>query len=59
MRLMIKAEFNARTNRELDGMREEIRKDIGYCEQRRRHNQAALAQVKRVQAQRKIMRMNL
>ena len=59
MKLTIKAEFAARTNRELDGMKEEIRKDIGYCEQRRRKNCAALADIRRVQAQRRIMRPNL
>jgi hypothetical protein len=59
MRLIIKADLQARTNRELDGMKEEIRKDLGCIEQRRRQDYAALADIRRVQRQRKIMRPNL
>lgn len=59
MKLISKADLYKKTDRELAGMKDEIRKDIGNCEQRRRRNQAALAAVRTVQAQRRIMRPNL
>jgi hypothetical protein len=59
MKLTIKANLQFRTNRELEGMKEEIRKDLGCCEERRRKNHAALGDIRRVQAQRRIMRPNL
>ena len=56
--MKLTALFNAqgKTSRELDAMREEICKDLGNCEQRRRHNCALLANVQRVQAQRRVRR---
>ena len=36
----------------------EIRRDIGYCEQRRQKDYAQLAEVRKVQGQRRIMRPN-
>ena len=59
MKLMSKADLYGRTNRELAGMRDEIRKDIGNCEQRRHRNYAALDDVRKVQGQRRILRPNL
>jgi hypothetical protein len=59
MKLMSKADMYRRTNRELAGMKEEIRKDIGNCEQRRRRDHAALADIRKVQGQRRILRPNL
>jgi hypothetical protein len=42
-------------NRRLDALTAEIRRDIGYCEQRRRKDYAQLEYVRRVQGQRRIM----
>jgi hypothetical protein len=60
----MKTIFNAaslqhRSNRELEGMKAEIRKDLGSCEHRRRRDQAALADIRTVQGQRRITRPNL
>jgi hypothetical protein len=60
----MKTIFNAatlhhRTSRELAGMKDEIQKDLGACAQRARRDQAALAQINRAQAQRRVMRPNL
>jgi len=60
----MKTIFNAaslqhRSNRELEGMKAEIRKDLGSCEQRRRRDQAALGQIRTVQGQRRSLRPNL
>ena len=59
MRLISKADLYRRTNRELAGMKEEIRKELGNCDQHRRTAHAALANIRTVQGQRKIMRPNL
>jgi hypothetical protein len=59
MKIMSRSDLYRKTTRELEGMKEEIRKDIGSCEQRRRKDYAALADVRKVQAQRRIMRPNL
>jgi hypothetical protein len=59
MKIMKLSDLYAKSARELEGMKEEIRKDIGACEQRRRRNYAAVADIRKVQAQRRIMRPNL
>ena len=59
MKLISKADLHKKTDRELAGMKDEIRKDIGNCEQRRRRDQAALTAIRTVQAQRRILRPNL
>lgn len=59
MKIMSLTDVYNRTTRELDGMKEDIRKDAGACEQRRRKDYAALADIRKVQAQRRIMRPNL
>lgn len=59
MKLTSKADLYRRTNRELDGMRDEIRKDVGNCEQRKRRDHAALQEIRTVQGQRRILRPNL
>jgi hypothetical protein len=59
MRLISKADLYRRTNRELDGMKEEIRREIACCDQERRKAYAALADIRTVQGQRRIMRPNL
>ncbi len=59
MKLIVKTDLYYRSTRELAGMAEEIRKDIGNCEQRRRQNYAALANIRKVQTQRKIVRPTL
>ena len=45
-------------NRRLDALTAEIRRDIGCCEQRERKDYAELEDVRKVQAQRRIMRPN-
>jgi hypothetical protein len=59
MRLISKADLYRRTNRELARMKEEIRKELGNCDRQRRTAHAALANIRTVQGQRKIMRPNL
>jgi hypothetical protein len=59
MKLMSQADMYRRTNRELAGMKDEIRKDIGSCEQQRRRDYAALADIRKVQGQRRILRPNI
>jgi hypothetical protein len=59
MRLISKADLQRRTNRELAGMKEDIRKELGNCDQHRRKMQAAMAAVRTVQGQRRTMRPNL
>jgi len=59
MKLMSRGDMYRRTSRELDGMRDEIRKDIGNCERRKRRDLAALADIRAVQGQRKVQRPNL
>jgi hypothetical protein len=45
-------------NRKLDALTAEIRRDIGYCEQRRRKDYAQLDDIRKVLGQRR-MRPNL
>lgn len=59
MKLISKSELFNKSSRALEGMSEEIRKDLGDCEQRRRRDHAALATIRTVQAQRRIQRPNL
>lgn len=59
MKLTDKADLYKKTNRELAGMKEEIRKGIGNCEQQRRRGYAALEDIRKVQGQRRILRPNL
>lgn len=60
MRLIFNtASLQHRSNRELEGMKAEVRKDLGACEQRRRRDQAALAGIRTVQGQRRMLRPNL
>ena len=49
------ANLQHRTSRELAGMKDEIRKDLGACEQRRRRDLASLANIRNVEAQRRRM----
>lgn len=59
MRLISKTEMQKKTDRELSGLKEELRKGVGNCDQQRRRGQAALADVRAVQGQRRILRPNL
>jgi hypothetical protein len=59
MKLMSKSDLFNRTNRELAGLKEEIRKDIGNCEEQRRKDYSAIEDIRKVQGQRRIMRPNL
>ena len=59
MRQISKADLYKKTDRELAGLKEELRKSVGNCEQQRRKGQAALADVRAVQGQRRILRPNL
>lgn len=59
MKLISKADLLRRTNRELAGLKEEIRKDIGNCEQQRRKGYAAQADIRTVQGMRRQLRPNL
>ena len=59
MKLMSKADLCRRTNRELAGMKDEIRKEIGNCEHKRRKGYAALQDIRTVQGQRRVLRPNL
>ena len=54
MKLMSNADLYRRTNRELAGLEDELRKDIGNCEQQRRRDYAALHDIRKVQGQRRI-----
>ena len=47
------ANLHDRTSRELEAMKDEISKDLGTCEQRRRQDAAALAKIRTVEAQRR------
>ena len=51
--LISKTDLHKRTNREIAGMKEELRKELGNCEQHRRRVQASMAAVRTVQAQRR------
>ena len=47
-------------NRRLDALKADISRDIGYCEQRKRKDYAALDEIRKVQRQpRRIVRFNL
>jgi hypothetical protein len=59
MRLMSKADMWRVNNRRLDALTAEIRRDIGYCEQRRRKDYAQLEDIRKVQGHRPITRPNL
>ena len=59
MRLINKADLFRRTFREVAGMQDEIKKEIATCDRQRRKAYAALADIRTVQGQRKIMRPNL
>jgi hypothetical protein len=59
MRLISKADLQRRSNREISGMTDEIRKDLGYLEKRKRQDLTALANIRTVQGQRRTMRPNL
>jgi hypothetical protein len=54
MKLPSKADLQNTSNRELEGMKEEIRRFIADCEQQRRRGCSALEDIRRVQAQRRI-----
>ena len=54
MKLPSEADLQKRNNRELAGLKEEIRKDIAACEQQRRKGHSALEAIRQVQAQRRI-----
>jgi hypothetical protein len=59
MRLFNKADLYRRTPREVAGMKDEIKKEIAACDRKRRTAYAALADIRTVQGQRKVMRPNL
>ena len=55
-----KAAMWTMNNRRLDALKADIRRDIGYCEQRKRKDYAALDEIRKVQGQpRRIVRFNL
>jgi hypothetical protein len=56
MKLPSKADLQKRTNRELAGMENEIRKEIGVCEEQRRKAYSALEDIRRVRAQRRMIK---
>jgi hypothetical protein len=58
MKLISKPDLHKKTDRELAGLKEEFRKNVGDCEQQRRKGYAALADIGKVQGQRRIMRPN-
>ena len=58
MKLISKADLYNRTNRELEGLKEEFRKVAGSCEQTRREAYAAIEDILTVQAQRRTTRPN-
>jgi len=55
MRLMSKADMWRVNNRRLDALTAEIRRDLGYCEQRRRKDYAQLEDIRKVRRQRPII----
>ena len=59
MRLISKADLYKKSDRELAGLKEEIRKGLGNCEQQRRKGYAALQDIRTVQGQRRTLRPNL
>jgi hypothetical protein len=58
MKLISKADLYKRTNRELEGLKEEFRKVAGSCELTRREACAAIQEIGTVQGQRRIIRPN-
>ena len=58
MRLISIAALFRRTSRELESLKEEIRRDIGACDDQCRRDHATLEDIRKVQAQRRIMRPN-
>jgi hypothetical protein len=46
-------------NRKLDALTVEVRRDIGYCEQRKREDYAQLEDIRKVEAHRRNLRPNL
>ena len=59
MKLISKSELFNKTSRELESMSEEIRRDLGNCEQERRRDYAALEDIRKVRGQRRTLRPNL
>ncbi len=59
MKIISKADLHRKTDRELAGLKEELRKSVGNCEQQRRKGYAALDDVRKIQGQRRILRPNL
>ena len=58
--ILSKADMWRVNGRRLDALTAEIRRDIGYCEQRRRKDYAALEDIRKVQGPpRRTMRPNL
>jgi hypothetical protein len=54
MKLPSRAEMQRRSDRELAGMAEEIRRGIAVCEQQQRKGYAALEDIRKVRMQRRI-----
>lgn len=59
MRMVSKADLYKKSNRELAGLQQEIRKQMGNCEQDRRRGYTAIQNIRTVQGQRRMMRPNL
>lgn len=59
MKLTSIADLFRRSSRELMGMTDEIRKDLGNYEQQRRRDYNALENIRKVPGQRRIQRPNL
>ena len=59
MRLMSEADLWRVNNHRLDALTAKIRRDIGYCEQRRRKDYSQLDDIRKVQGQPRITRPNL
>jgi hypothetical protein len=59
MKLVSKADLYKKSDRALAGLKEEIRKGIGNCEQDRRRGYAAQQNIRTVQGQRRLLRPNL
>ena len=47
------------TDRKLDALTAELRRDIGWCEQRKREDYAQLEDIRKVEQKRRIVRFNL
>jgi hypothetical protein len=56
---MSKADLWRVNNRRLDALTAEVRRDLGYCEQRQRKDYAQLNDIRKVQGHRPMMRPNL